>query len=99
MTILYAFWRKQKIEFTLFKTGHEREMLCLAQSSVHAVDMVSNDMRKEMSVMKDELIDTFKATIDAYQGQVNHLIFEVLNEKRKIQNYYKTSNKKGKQKQ
>ena len=92
MTVLYVFWRKQNVEFTIFKNDHEREMLCMAQSSVTAVDVVSNDMRKEMSIMKDELIDTFKATIDAYQNQVNHLVFEVLNEKRKIQNYYKIDN-------
>ena len=92
MTVLYGFWRKQKIEFTLFRNDHQTEMLCLAQSSVHAVDIVSNDMRKEMALMKDDLIDTFRATIDAYQNQVNHLIFEVLNEKRKIQNYYKVNN-------
>ena len=98
MTVLYGFWRKQKIEFTLFRSNHQTEMLCLAQSSVHAVDIVSNDMRKEMSVMKDELIDTFKATIDAYQNQVNHLIFEVLNEKRKIQNYYQVNNNDKKKK-
>ena len=98
MTVLYGFWRKQKIEFTLFRNDHQTEMLCLAQSSVSAVDVVSNDMRKEMSVMKEELIDTFKATIDAYQTQVNHLIFEVLNEKRKIQNYYQVNNNDKKKK-
>ncbi len=92
MTILYAFWRKQKVDFSVFKSDHEREMLCLAQSSVTAVDLVSNDMRKEMVNMKDELIFTFTATIDAYQKQVNHLVYEILSEKRKIQNFYKVMN-------
>jgi hypothetical protein len=96
MTALFFFWKKDQNRFTQFKANHQIEMLTLAQSSVHAVDLVTNDMRKEMSNMKDDLIDNFTATIDAYQNQVNHLIYEVLNEKRKVQKILRPLNKRKK---
>lgn len=93
-SLIFIFWKKDRSRFIIFQTNHQKEMLALAQSSVHAVDLVTHDMRKEMEKMKFELIDNFHATIDAYQNQVNALIYEVLNEKKKIQQFYKVRGKK-----